>query len=401
MTAPNLSPNGVCAPAELADLEAAFTRALGEPFAADLVASAPGRVNLIGEHTDYNEGFVLPAAIDREVWIAFETRDEPLVELTSVEMNDTRSFATAGLSAANKANAWIDYVAATAWSLQDAGLPVRGIRGVMDSTVPVGSGLSSSAALEMAASWVLADPSAPRPDPARMAAIAQRGENKYVGVNCGIMDQFASAAGKAGHALLIDCRSNTFEASPMPAGLSIVVCDTGSPRRLDASAYNTRRSECELGAKIIGEREPGIRSLRDVDKAMLDRNRSRLPDVVFQRCEHVIRENERVMATVKAMRQGDLDAIGRLFAASHASLRDLYEVSSPELDAMVAIARSVPGVVGSRMTGAGFGGCTVNLVKAGHEEAVRDRVMAEYPGRTGLTPRVFVASAVDGAGFLS
>jgi galactokinase len=252
----------------------------------------------------------------------------------------------------------------------------------------------------MASSWALAEPHAARPGPPRMAAIAQRGENVYVGVNCGIMDQFASAAGKAGHALLIDCRVNEFTPAPMPAGLSIVVCDTGSPRRLSASAYNTRRSECELGASLIAHSEPGVKSLRDVDEAMLERNRARLPDVVARRCEHVIAENERVMATVAAMAAGDLDALGRLFAASHASLRDLYEVSSAELDAMVEIASAVPGVVASRMTGAGFGGCTINLVRLGAEEAVRERVLREYPRRTGLTPRVFVASAVDGAGEL-
>jgi galactokinase len=363
-----------------------------------LLVRAPGRVNLIGEHTDYNEGFVLPAAIDREVWIAFEPWARPTVELTSVELGETRSFELGELSLAPRpTRSWIDYVAATAWAMREAGLPLRGFRGVLDSTVPVGSGLSSSAALEMASSWALADPRQVRPGPARMAAIAQRGENAYVGVNCGIMDQFASAAGKAGHALLIDCRTNTFTVAPMPAGLSIVVCDTGSPRRLDDSAYNTRRSECELGAGLIAEKEPGVHSLRDVDEAMLKRNRARLPEVVARRCEHVVRENARVMATVAAMRDGDLEAVGRLFAASHQSLRDLYEVSSPELDAMVEIASGVPGVVASRMTGAGFGGCTVNLVREGAEEALRERVLREYPGRTGLTPRVFVASAVDGA----
>jgi galactokinase len=231
-----------------------------------------------------------------------------------------------------------------------------------------------------------------------MAAVAQRGENRYVGVNCGIMDQFASAAGQAGYALLIDCRTNKFKTAPMPPALSLVVCETGSTHRLDASAYNTRRSECELGVKLIAEGEPGVKALRDVDEAMLERNRDRLPEVVARRCEHVVQEDARVMATVAALRDGDLDALGRLFAASHASLRDLYEVSSAELDAMVDIAVSVPGVVASRMTGAGFGGCTVNLVKPGAEEALRDAVMARYEKRTGLTPRVYIVAAVDGAG---
>ena len=359
---------------------------------------APGRVNLIGEHTDYNEGLVLPAAIDREFWILFEPWDRPEVVMTSADMDETRSFSFEGLSPETRSKSWIDYVAATAWAMREAGLPIQGFRGAMGSTVPIGSGLSSSAALEMASSWALAVPGAPRPDPAAMAAIAQRAENRYVGVNCGIMDQFASAAGQAGHALLIDCRINKFKATPMPSDLSLVVCDTGSPHRLDASAYNTRRSECELGVELIAEREPGVKALRDVDEAMLARNRDRLPEVVARRCEHVVQEDGRVMATVAALRDGDLDALGRLFAASHASLRDLYEVSSAELDTMVEIAVSVPGVVASRMTGAGFGGCTVNLVKLGAEVALQDAVMAQYEKRTGLTPRVFIVATVDGAG---
>jgi galactokinase len=362
---------------------------------------APGRVNLIGEHTDYNEGLVLPAAIDREIWIAFEPWDRQEVELTSADFGEAASFSFEGLSPeTRRARSWIDYVAATAWAMRDAGLPIRGFRGVMDSNIPIGSGLSSSAALEMASSWALAVPGAPRPDAGSMAAVAQRGENRYVGVNCGIMDQFASAAGVAGHALLIDCRINQFEPAPMPADLSLVVCETGSSRKLEASAYNTRRSECELGVKLIAEREPGVKALRDVDEAMLERNRDRLPEVVARRCEHVVREDARVTATVAALASGDLDALGRLFAASHASLRDLYEVSSAELDAMVDIAVSVPGVVASRMTGAGFGGCTVSLVKHGAEEALRDAVLAQYQKRTGLQPRVYIVAAVDGAGLV-
>jgi galactokinase len=360
---------------------------------------APGRVNLIGEHTDYNEGLVLPAAIDREIWIAFQPWDRPEVELTSAGFDETRSFSFEGLSPETRgARSWIDYVAATAWAMRDAGLPIRGFRGVMDSTVPIGSGLSSSAALEMASSWALAVPGAPRPDAGVMAAIAQRGENRYVGVNCGIMDQFASAAGQAGHALLIDCRVNRFKTAPIPEGLSLVVCETGSLRKLEASAYNTRRSECELGVRLIAEREPGVTALRDVDEAMLERNRDRLPEVVARRCEHVVREDARVMDTVSALRDGDLEVLGRLFAASHASLRDLYEVSSAELDAMVDIAVAVPGVVASRMTGAGFGGCTVNLVEQGAEEALRDAVLGQYQKRTGLEPSVYIVAAVDGAG---
>jgi galactokinase len=359
---------------------------------------APGRVNLIGEYTDFNLGFVLPAAIDREIWMAYEPWDRAEVELTSVDMNQTRSFTFESLTPkARSETTWIDYVAGTAWAMREAGIPLKGFRGVLDSTIPIGSGLSSSAALELASSLALEDPQVRRPAPGEIAAIAQRGENRYVGVNCGIMDQYASAAGRENSALLIDCRTNELVATPIPTSLSLVVCDTNSPRRL-GTEYNTRRNECEEGARLIGEHEPGVESLRDVDSAMLERNRRFLPENVARRCEHIVHENERVMATVEALRSGDLEALGRLFAASHASLRDLLEVSSPELDAMVEIAVTVPGVVASRMTGGGFGGCTVSLVTHGAEEALRTKVMRDYQARTGLTPKVYAVAAVDGAG---
>ena len=359
---------------------------------------APGRVNLIGEYTDFNLGFVLPAAIDREIWMAYEPWDRAEVELTSVDMNQTRSFTFESLTPkARSETTWIDYVAGTAWAMREAGIPLKGFRGVLDSTIPIGSGLSSSAALELASSLALEDPQVRRPAPGEIAAIAQRGENRYVGVNCGIMDQYASAAGRENSALLIDCRTNELVATPIPTSLSLVVCDTNSPRRL-GTEYNTRRNECEEGARLIGEHEPGVESLRDVDAAMLERNRRFLPENVARRCEHIVHENERVMATVEALRSGDLEALGRLFAASHASLRDLLEVSSPELDAMVEIAVTVPGVVASRMTGGGFGGCTVSLVTHGAEEALRTKVMRDYQARTGLTPKVYAVAAVDGAG---
>ncbi len=362
------------------------------------IVRAPGRVNLIGEYTDFNLGFVLPAAVDLEIWIAFVPWDRREVRLTSVEMDETASFSLDGLAIPGpRERTWIDYVAATAWAMTEAGLPVRGFRGVMDSTVPVGSGLSSSAALEMASSWALAVPGAPRPEPAKMAAICQRGENAFVGVNCGIMDQFASAAGSAGHALLIDCRDITATAAPLPSHLSLVVCDTSAPRRLGSSAYNTRRQECETAVRIIAEREPGVTALRDVTPEMFERNADRLPEVVRRRARHIVEEDVRVLETVQALAADDLARVGVLFAASHASLRDLFEVTIPELDAMVEIATAVPGVVAARMTGAGFGGCTINLVERGAEEALRAAVTAEYPARTGLTPKVYVVDAVDGA----
>ncbi len=396
--------------ADASDTEARVERILGllaereaaEGWSSDgplAVVRAPGRVNLIGEHTDYNEGLVLPAAIDREAWIAFRPTADDRVELASAQLGRLGSFRLGDIAPdPGRAVDWPDYVAGTAWAMREAGLQVRGFRGVLDSDVPVGSGLSSSAAVELASSWALAAPGADRPAPARMAAICQRAENAYVGVSCGIMDQFASAAARAGSALLLDCRSLEATPVPLPPDLALVVCDTGSPRRLEASAYNERRAECEAGVRILAAHEPGVRALRDVDEAMLERHRSLLPERVAMRCEHVVREDARVVRAAAALTAGDLEEVGALFAASHASLRDLYEVSSPELDLMVEIAVSVPGVVAARMTGAGFGGCTVNLVRPDAVDALRAAVMERYPVATGLRPAVYATRAVDGAG---
>ena len=366
------------------------------------VVRAPGRVNLIGEHTDYNGGWVLPAAIDMEIWIAFVPTDEQRIELTSLSLDETRMARFDDLiprsERADGSRSWLDYASGTAWALIGAGVPVRGIRGVVDSNLPVGSGLSSSAALEVASARALLDPAHDPPVPSRIAAIAQRGENFYVGVKGGILDQFSSACGAADHAIQLDCRSLESRLVSLPPGVALVVCDTGSPHRLEASAFNTRRAECYEGVRIVALHEPGVEQLRDVEPEMLARWRHEMPEAVARRCEHIVRENARVGETVRALETGDLVAVGRLFVESHASLRDLYEVSSPELDAMVEIASGVPGVIGARMTGAGFGGCTVNLVRGAAVPALRDAVLTHYPARTGLTPAVHVVRAVDGAG---
>jgi galactokinase len=365
------------------------------------VVRAPGRVNLIGEHTDYNEGFVLPAAIDLEIWIALRPLSGRVVELTSLDLGETASFDLDRLTPRDgRPGSWIDYVGGMAWALQGAGLPVRAFRGVLDSTVPVGSGLSSSAALEMAAARALLDPSAQPPPAALLASLGQRVENHYIGVQTGIMDQYASINGRAGQAMFLDCRSLEVRHIPLPADHVIVACHTGSPRRLESSEYNSRRADCEEGVRILAQRVPGVRALRDVDATILAKYRGLLPERVARRCEHVVRENARVLQTLAALEAGDLPAVGSLFAASHASLRDLFEVVSPELDAMVEIASAVPGVVAARMTGAGFGGCTVNIVREEAVGALRQAVLRRYPARTGLTPTVYVTRAVDGAGRL-
>jgi len=360
---------------------------------------APGRVNLIGEHTDYNEGFVLPAAIDLELRIAYLPTDDRRVELSRLDSGERDGFdLDAGRA---RAGTWLDYVAGTAWALGEAGLPLTGFRGVVASTLPPNAGLSSSAAIELASAWALLDDAAPRVDPFELARRCQRAENAYVGVQSGLMDQFAEACGVAGAALLLDCRSSAWRPIPLPADLALVVCHTGSARHLDHSEYNTRRSQCEMAVEALRRADPGIRSLRDVTADRLADLAGELPPLAARRARHVVTENARVGATVEALVAGDLAAVGALFAASHASLRDDYEVSSPELDAMVEVARAVPGVVASRMTGAGFGGCTVNLVRPDAIEALRAAVERDYPPRTGLVPRVLPVQAAAGAGRLA
>jgi galactokinase len=358
------------------------------------VVHAPGRVNLIGEHTDYNDGFVLPAAIDLGLTIGFVPTDDRRVQLTTA---DGRAEEIDLEAIGPRRGSWIDYVAGTAWAMVEAGLPVRGFRGRLSSDLPPGAGLSSSAALELVASWALSAGDPPTPDPMAIARIAQHAENAYVGVQCGLMDQFASAGGVADHAVLLDCRSLDHRPVPLPSGTRLVICHSGMPRGLADSAYNERRAECERAVAALRELDPSIRSLRDVTPALLAAGRDRLDDVAFRRARHVVDEDDRVEATVAALERGELDAVGVAFAASHASLRDDYEVSSDALDALVDIATGVPGVIGARLTGAGFGGCTINLVHDHAVEPLRAAVLAEYPVRTGRTPMVLEVRAADGA----
>ena len=360
------------------------------------VVRAPGRVNLIGEHTDYNEGFVLPVAIDLGISIALRPTDDRWVELTLAETGET---AVLDLDAiGTKGNGWIDYVAGIAWALVEARVPVRGFRGVLASDLPQGAGLSSSAALEVAAAWALCGGTRPPLDPMRLVHLVQRGENGFIGLNNGIMDQFASIFGEPGRALLLDCRTLDHRAVPLPLDeVALVACHSGSPRRLEASAYNERRAQCEAAVAAIGGIEPGVTALRDVTPAMLVEVRGRLDPVAYARAEHVVTENIRVLEAIDALAAGDLDEVGERFAASHDSLRDRFAVSSPELDALVDIARATPGVVAARLTGAGFGGCTINLVRHAAVGAFREAVLRDYPARTGLAPRVFVVEASAGA----
>ncbi len=392
-----------------AALEATFPR-VGEAAAERLeYFRAPGCVNLIGDHTDYNDGFVLPAAIDLDLWIAVRRRADGLVRLASLQMEgEAGSFraeeamppAPGAVAAAVPAQSasWIDYVAGMAWSLRESGLPVQGFDGIVDSAIPPAAGLASSAALELASALALLGPARDAAAPAVLAALAQRAEREYAGLDCGIVDQLASADGRAGMATLLDCRSLESRHVPLPAGVRVVVCDTGLPRELRTSAHNERRAECGRAVALLSEQVPSVSSLRDVDPAMLRRYRHVLPEEVARRAEHVVGENDRVVAAADALEVGDMERLGALFAASHESLRSKYEVSCDALDEMVAVAAAVPGVLGARMTGDGFGGCTVNLVREEAVEPLARAVAGEYPRRTGLTPRVFAVAIADGAG---
>lgn len=367
----------------------AFTDRFG--LAPTILVRAPGRVNLIGEHTDYNDGFVMPMAIDRWTAIALRPRMDDEVKLHSLETAETGSFSLADLSP-GKVNGWLNYVHGVAGAMAAAGLALRGWEGVVASDVPVGAGLSSSASFELAVARAFAVLGDAPWDGAAMARLCQRAENEWAGVNCGIMDQLASACGVAGHALLIDCRSLEIRPAPLDARTKIIVLDTGKRRGLVDSAYNERRAQC-----VVAARACGASSLRDVTSEALEKVRADLGDAIFRRARHVLSENARTREAFETMARGDLATLGQLMNQSHLSLRDDFEVSCRELDAMVECAQAVKGCLGARMTGAGFGGCAVALVEAGAVEAFTTGVTAAYASATGLTPTAHVCRAVAGA----
>jgi galactokinase len=370
------------------EIVAHFTGRFGRP--PRWVVRAPGRVNLIGEHTDYNDGFVLPLAIDRAVWIALAPRDDRRVAVFSVDYDQQREFSLDNLVRENAG--WIEYLKGTAWSLQEAGFRLPGWEGVLMGDVPLGAGLSSSAALEMATARALAAAGNLDWDPARMAELAQRAENRWVGVNCGIMDQLISAAGRNGHALLIDCRSLEAEPVPLPPGAAVVVLDTATRRGLVDSAYNQRRSQCEAAARFFG-----VSALRDVTIERFHESGDGLDTLTRRRALHVITENDRTLRAADAMRGGDAVELGRLIVESHRSLRDDYEVSSDALDTMVECASAHPACYGARMTGAGFGGCAMALVRLDAVDDFARRTASAYQEKTAVTPAVYVCQATNGA----
>ncbi len=374
----------------------AFAQRYGEP--ATHIAIGPGRVNLIGEHTDYNDGFVLPVALKRDVRLVMRPRSDRRVRLYSADYDESHEFELDELRY-HKEKLWVNYVQGVAWALQEQGLTLTGLDGVIGGNVPRGSGLSSSAALEIAAAmgFITASNQHDRLSGPQIAQAAQRAENHFVGVNCGIMDQFISMLGAEDHALLIDCRSLEYERVPFPSNAALVIGNTKASRSLASSAYNQRRQECETGVAALQAVLPDIRALRDVTSAQLLAHRDLLSETVFRRCHHVVSENERVLQTVAALQAGDLAKVGALMDASHESLKVDYEVSSAALDIMVEAMRAAPGCYGARLTGAGFGGCAVALVEPGSEQSVADAIYEKYGKATNVWPEVYTSRAAAGA----
>jgi galactokinase len=361
-----------------------------------VVVRAPGRVNLIGEHTDYNDGFVFPAAIDRYVVFAARPRSDNRAVIWSVSFNEDTEFTfNRGMTAEGH---WSDYIKGMMSEFQSSNLRMSGFEATIAGNVPLGAGLSSSAAVEMAVGrglLELFDISMPGP---KLATVGQAAENNFVGVNCGIMDQFVSANGREGHALYLDCRDLSFELVPISdEDLRIVICNSGVKRGLTDSAYNERRKACEDGVRQLalatGE---SFSSLRDVTLEHLEDYSGALTEEIFERCRHVITEIERTGAAVDALKAGAIDTFGELMGESHRSLKDDYEVSGPELDKLVDIAGNVDGVIGARMTGAGFGGCVVCIANTDAVTDLVDAVDQQYTAQTEYSAEVYTCSPVNG-----
>lgn len=371
---------------------AAFEERFGAP--PPVLVRAPGRVNLIGEHTDYNDGFVMPLAIERAIWIALRPRTDGRVRVWSVDYEEEAVFELDGLRPGGPG--WAEYLKGTAWALRDAGHDLEGWEGALSGNVPRGAGLSSSAALELATARAFAAVSGVDWVPSEMAKLGQRAENEWVGVRCGIMDQMISAVGREDHAILIDCRSLETRAVPLPEGTVVVILDTATRRGLVDSEYNERREQCEAAAAHFG-----VPALRDVTPAMLEERIDELDETTGRRARHVVTENARTLAAADAMAAGQARTLGRLMDESHESLRHDFEVSSPALDAIVEAARGADGCLGARMTGAGFGGCAVALVEADASDALVRTVAEEYETETGQEPRIYLTGASAGAALLA
>lgn len=367
-----------------------------------ILASAPGRINLAGEHVDYNEGVVLPVAIDRYVYVAAAPTEDETVTILARDLGETVVFRLDQLAQRLDANgkalpSWALYPAGVAWVLQEAGYPIAGMQAVLTGNLPIAAGLGSSAAVEVAFAFTWRALGGWTADPLTLARLCQQAENLYAGVNCGLMDQFASACGVAGHALRFDTRSLEWEPLPLPAGTAIVVADTGLRRSLASIAYNERRAACEQAVSILRQYLPRVKSLRDISSVEFAAYSDFLPPEIRKRAEHVVIEMMRVNQAINCLRRGDARYFGGLMYASHNSLRELYEVSCPEIDSLVEITRKISGCYGARLSGAGFGGCTVNLVEEGQAQAFMRALHQKYKRRTGRQAVVYLCHASQGA----
>ena len=357
---------------------------------------APGRVNLIGEHTDYNDGFVMPAAVDFSTWAAVSLRNDRFVSVFSENFGEQFKFSLDD-PAPQARRHWSDYVRGVAVTLEQSGYRLGGAELLLRGDVPIGSGLSSSASVEVATGLALLGNSGVSVEREKLARLCQRAENEFVGMRCGIMDQFVSCLAQRGKALLLDCRSLAHDLLSLPNEVRLVICNTMVKHELATGEYNRRRAECEAGVSHLVSALPRVHALRDVTEAELESHKDGMSEVVYRRCRHVVTENNRVLEGKKALEADNLPEFGRLMNESHQSLRDDYEVSCPELDIMVGLAQEMPSVYGARMTGAGFGGCTIALVFARGAEEFKRRIARAYQTATGITAEVYICRAAAGA----
>jgi galactokinase len=363
---------------------------------ASAACRAPGRVNLIGEHTDYNDGFVLPACIGFSCWVAIGKRDDDKLIIHSANFNETIEVRI-DKTQLRPSRHWSDYPLGVAWALQDSGYVLRGANIYIRGNIPLGAGLSSSAALEVSVGYAILEQLEQKIDRVQLALLCQRAENEFVGARCGIMDQFVCCHGRAGNALLLDCRSLEYQFVPVPDTAQLAICNTMVKHDLGVGEYNVRRAECEEGVRRLTAALPGIRALRDVTLQELEESRNLLTETIYKRCRHVVTENDRVLKATSALREGQIHIFGELMADSHKSLRDDYAVSCPELDLMVDIATKQPGVYGARMTGGGFGGCAISLVSRSDTAEFKRHVAAAYYSATGRHPDIYICDASQGA----
>jgi galactokinase len=358
------------------------------------VFCAPGRVNLIGEHTDYNDGLVMPAAIEFSTLVAASPRKDGKIVVASQQFQEEFEFQLDQPSFRKKR--WTNYVQGVAVTLAAAGFQIPGSNLLIGSDVPMGAGLSSSAALEVATGFALLQLAGIKPNLVELAKLCQQAENEFVGTRCGIMDQFVSCLAEQGHCLMIDCRSLKYLKLPVPDECALVICNSMVRHELAGGEYNVRRQQCEEGLAILRRFVPQARSLRDITPEQVTQYTGELPEVLYRRCRHVVTEIQRVTDAAAALNQGNMERFGELMRQSHISLRDDYEVSCPELDLLVNIAWQQPGVYGARMTGGGFGGCIINLVKREAVQQVTGYLAAEYQAKTGVQPEIYISGAAAG-----